>query len=461
MNPKPFLPLGILLVCTGCTMAPKFSRPPSTVPETWAKGDKSGGPAAADLPWREVFTDPGMRGVIELALGNNLDLRVAALNVDKAQAAYRIQRGELLPSVGVMGTSQNYRTPERMRDDGQAKITRQNSVNVGISSWEIDFFGRLRSLKDQALNQYLATEQATVATRISMVSSIAAAYLQYAADAENLSLAQSTMEAQKATYELMAKSRELGFTSELTLKQAQSQVDAARSDVARYRGLLAVDKNALDLLAGTIVPANLLPKSIDSVQQVKDVSAGLPSEVLLRRPDILMAEYQLKAANANIGAARAAFFPNVSLTAGIGSMSPDLANLFHAGTRAWTFTPSIVAPIFAGGSLRANLNMAKASRDIALAQYQKSIQVGFREVADGLALREALVEQVNAQRSLVEALDTAHKLSVARYQEGMDGYLAVLVAQRALYGAQQGFVATRTAQQANQITLYKTLGGRL
>ncbi|MBP1628955.1 MAG: multidrug transporter, partial [Holophagaceae bacterium] len=339
MNPKPILALGALLISTGCTLAPRFTRPPSAVPETWSKGDKSG-PVAADLQWRDFLTDPGMRAVVDLTLAHNLDLKVAVLNVEKTQAAYRIQRGELMPTLGMQGTSTNYRISEKQASSGEASIVRQNTAYVAGLSWELDFFGRIRSLKDQALNQYLATEQAQAATRIALVTTVAQAYLQYAADAENLNLAQSTLEAQKATYELVTKSYELGMASELTLRQSQSQVDSARADVARYRGLLALDQNALDLLAGTPVPPGMLPKGLGTLTELKDVSAGLPSEVLLRRPDILMAEYQLKAANANIGAARAAFFPNISLTAGVGSMSPEVSSLFHSGTRTWSFTPT-------------------------------------------------------------------------------------------------------------------------
>lgn len=462
MVTKPLLPLGMLLLCAGCTLTPRYTRPTAPVPVAWPDGVvKSDGPAAADIRWQDYFTDAGLRSVIQLALAHNRDLRVAALNVEKAQAMYRIQRSELLPGVGVMAEGQKYRLPEKMSEDGKATIKEQYSVNVGVLSWELDFFGRLRSLKHRALHQYLATEQARAAAQISLVAAVAQSYLAHAADCENLQLAQATFESQKAFHELIAKSRELGVASDLELKQAQSQMDSARGDVARFRGLVALDRNALDLLAGTRIPADLLHRDLEAGGELKDVSAGLPSEVLLRRPDILMAEHQLKAAYGNIGAARAAFFPRVSLTAGVGSMSPELSSLFDSGTRTWSFTPQIVAPIFAGGSLLANLKVAKVDRDIAVAQYEKAIQSAFREVGDGLVRRESLVEQLEAQRSLVEALDASHRLSMARYKEGLDGYLGVLVAQRALYGAQQGLVATRLACRANQVTLYKALGGQM
>ena len=461
MVPKLILALGMLL-CSGCTLAPKYTRPALPVPEAWPGGAaKPESPLAADTLWRDFFTDPGLRSVIELALASNRDLQIAALNVEKAQALYRIQRSELYPGVGVMASGDKYRLPEKMSSDGRASIKEQYSVNVGILSWELDFFGRLRSLKQQALNQYLATEQARAAAQTSLVAAVAQSYLLHAMDSENLHLAKATFESQKAAYELIAKSRELGIASDLELRQAQSQTDSARSDVAQFSSLVAQDRNALDLLAGTPVPEALLPEGLDAAGELKDVSPGLPSDVLLRRPDLLAAEFQLKAAYANIGAARAAFFPRVSLTAGAGSMSPELSGLFGSGTRTWSFAPQAVAPLFAGGSLWANLKVAKVDRDIAVAQYEKAIQSAFREVSDGLVRRQSLAEQLDAQRSLVAALDESHRLSTARYQAGLDGYLGVLVAQRTLYRAQQGLAATRMAYQANQITLYKSLGGQM
>ncbi len=462
MASRSCLSLATLLLATGCTLAPRFTRPPLPVPETWSSGGaRSDGPVAAELAWRDYFTEPALREVIAQALDHNRDLRISGLNVEKMQALYRIQRSELWPDAGVMGNGQKYRLPERMTKDGKVSYVEQYSVNIGVLSWELDFFGRLRSLKAKALGQYLATEQAHVAARTSLVAAVAQSWLALAADRENLKLAQSTLEAQTAFHAMIAKSRELGVASDLDLKQAQSQVDAARADVARFGGLVAQDRNALDLLVGTRVAEAQLPEALDAAGELRDLSSGLPSEVLLRRPDILLAEHQLRGANANIGAARAAFFPRLTLTAGAGSMSPDLSGLFESGTRTWSFTPQLVSPLFAGGALLANLRVARADRDIAVAQYEKAIQSAFREVSDGLIRRQALTDQVAAQQSLVEALDTAHRLSKARYQEGLDGYLGVLVAQRALYAAQQGLVATRLAHRVNQITLYKALGGRL
>ncbi len=462
MTAKTFLTLAALAAATGCTLAPRYTRPDAPVPGAWSGETQTPAASAQEGPqWQDHFDEPGLRSVIELALANSRDLRMAALNVERAQALYRIQRSELMPDAGVMGDGSRRRIPESMASDGKASITEQYSVQVGILSWELDLFGRLRSLKHRALKQYLATEQGRDAAQISLVAAVAQAYYTHAADQENLTLAQATFEAQKARYDLIAQSRAAGVASELELRQAESQMESARSEVARFRGLVAMDRNALDLLAGTRVPTDLLAQAVAPTEPLKDLEAGLPSEVLLRRPDIRSAEFQLQAANANIGAARAAFFPRITLTGGLGSMSPELSGLFESGTRTWSFAPQVTAPLFAGGSLWANLKVSKVDREIALAQYEKAIQSAFREVSDGLVRQTSLREQLEAQRALVASLEASHKLSELRYREGLDGYLGVLVSQRSLYGAQQGLVATRLAAQANRVVLFKALGGRL
>jgi multidrug efflux system outer membrane protein len=462
MTSKSIIPFASVLFFSACTMIPKYQRPKAPVPEA-LPGDaaKPGAVAVANLHWQDYFTNPGMQSVIKLALANNRDLRIAALNIEKMQATYGIQRAGLFPTIGVAASGERYWTPKNMSLTGKAKTTETDTLNFGVSSWELDFFGRVRSLSEQALNQYLATEQAQISAQISLVATIGQSYLTYAADYENLQLTQATFESQKSYFEMISKSRELGIASELDLRRAQSQMETARADVARYRGLVAVDQHALDVLVGTPVSADLLPKGFDSAGELKDVSAGLSSDVLLRRPDILTAEYQLKAANANIGAARAAFFPSISLTGGIGTMSPDLSGLFSWGQRSWNFTPQISVPIFSGGSLRASLKVSEINRDIAVIQYEQAIQTAFREVSDGLVRRASLLEQLEAQRSLLESLTATFSLSESRYKEGLDSYLGVLDAQRSLYSTQQGLVATRLASQSNQIVLFKALGGQM
>jgi multidrug efflux system outer membrane protein len=456
------IPLGGLLpaalLLSGCSLAPKYERPALPVTDSFqAAADTA--PAAKDVPWREYFTDSRLRSAIDLALANNRDLRVAALNVEKAQALYRIQRSELNPTIGVQATGERYRTPESLGENGKAKTSSIYTVGLGLASWELDLFGRLRSMKTRALEQYLATEEARRGAQTSLVAAVAGTWLSLAADEESLRLSQGTLEAQRSSYELILKSREAGVASDLDLRQAQSQVEMARASVAAYTGAAGVSRNALQLLVGAPVPDELLPERLVAATDPKGLSAGLPSDVLLRRPDILAAEHQLRGANANIGAARAAFFPRISLTAGFGTSSGDLSDLFGSGTKVWSFAPQIVSPLFASGSLFANLKVSKVDREIAVATYEKAIQTAFAEVNDALTLRTTLVAQREAQDALVTALEETWRLSDARYKAGIDGYLGVLVAQRTLFDAQRAQVGVRLAEQANLVTLYKVLGG--
>lgn len=460
---RKFLLLGMAACLCGCVRPAAYHRPAPPVPTAWPQSaaSQAGGPAApeaAAVKWQEFFTDRGLQSVIELALSNNRDLRMAALNVEKVQALYRIQRAQQYPGVNVAAEREFYRLPERMSPTGESRTVEQH-VNLGSASWELDLFGRVRSLKSRALEQYLATEEARTAAQIALVAAVANTYLAMGADRDNLRLAQETLDAQQASYELILRTRDAGMASDLDLRQAQSQVEAARVDIARYTGQVALDENALNLLVGTPVAANLLPSELGSDAALKDIAAGLPSEVLLRRPDILMAEHQLKAAYANIGAARAAFFPRISLTAGAGFMSGDLTDLYKFGNRTWSFAPQAILPIFDAGARKANLKVAQADRDMAIAEYEKAIQTAFREVSDSLTLRARLREQQNAQQALVDTLEATYRLSDARYKAGIDSYLSVLVAQRSLYGAQQALLGLRMARMGNLVTLYKVLGG--
>lgn len=450
--------VALMVVLSSCTMVPKYSRPEPPIPASWPDGGATAAPAAA-VQWQDMVADARLRSVIEMALANNRDLRVAALNVEKVQALHRIQRSELTLGIGVRANGEKYRLPEKVSDDGTATIAETYSVDLGTLEWELDLFGRVRSLSERALHQYLATEQARTAAQTSLVAATAGAYLTLAADRESLSLAQATVEAQQASVEIIQKSRDLGIASDLDLRQAQSQVEEARAAVAAFTGLEAVDRHALDLVVGAPVGDDLLPQGLNTIARLAEIAPGLPSELLLRRPDILAAEHQLMAANANIGAARAAFFPRITLTAGIGTMSPELDTLFGSGTRTWSFMPQIIAPLFASGSLRANLKVSRVDRDIAVAQYEKAIQTAFREVSDGLVLRRTLTQQREAQERLVAAFEETYRLSDARYKAGLDGYLGVLVAQRTLFAAQQALVNGRLAEQANVALLFKAMGG--
>ncbi len=460
-NKRRLVLMGLIIgLLAGCTLAPEYSRPTAPVPASWptgaAYGEEKAG-AAEKLPWRTLFFDSRMRQVIEAALNHNRDLRLAILNVDKARAYYGIQRSELWPSVNAVGIGSAARVPADLSSTGQAYTSERYDVNLGVSAWEIDFFGRIRSLKDKALEEYLATEQAQRGAQILIVSSTAQAYLMLAADREALKTATATLEAQEATYRLIRKQVDLGITSELDLKQAESQVEAARVDVAGRTRAVAQDENALTLLCGSPLTA-ALPADLNDVAPPGEVSAGLSSEILLQRPDVLAAEHQLKAANANIGAARAAFFPRISLTAAVGTASADLSGLFKDGSGIWSFAPKIALPIFDARTWSA-YDYTKAEREIAVAQYEKAIHVAFKEVADTLALRGTVERQIAAQQSLVDAVAETYRLSRVRYERGLDSYLAVLVAQRSLYVAQQGLTSLLLARLANRVTLYRVLGG--
>jgi outer membrane protein, multidrug efflux system len=466
MMKKRFSLLAITVVLlTGCSLAPKYTRPEAPVPASWPSGPaydnaqvSPGAPVSTELKWREFFTDERLRKVIETALKNNRDLRTAALNVERARAVYGIARADLLPTVNATGRGARQRVPADLSRSGNTETPEEYNVNLGISSWEIDFFGRIRSLKDKALEEYLATEQARHGAQLLLVSEVATAYLAFAADRETLKMAQSTQDTQQATYDLIRKRVDVGLSPELDLRQAQTRLDAARVDVALYSRLVAQDENALDLLVGSKVPAELLPDNLTLVSPAREISPGISSEVLLLRPDILQAENLLKAANANIGAARATLFPRISLTTSFGTTSTELSGLFRSGSESWNFAPQIVVPIFDARSWSA-LKVVKVEQEIAVAQYEKAIQTAFREVADALAVRGTVEDQLSAQQSLVEAVSETYRLSNARYAKGIDSFLGVLDAQRSLYAAQQGLIAVRLTRFANQVRLYAVMGG--
>ena len=460
MNKKRLLILMVLLA--GCTLAPKYDRPEAPVPKTWPSGpsyqDTKQAPQASQLPWRDFITDPRLREVVAVALANNRDLRVTGLNVEKAKAMFGINRASLLPIVNATGNWYQERVPADLSSSGKIYTAEKYSVNLGLAAWEIDFFGRIRSLKDAALEQYLATDEARRSAQILLVATVTQAYLALAADREALQLVASTLEAQEAAYNMIRKRHEVGMASELDLRRSQTQVETARGDVARYTQLVAQDENGLNLLVGSSVRPDLLPRDLSGVTLPRDISAGLSSDVLLGRPDVLAAEHFLKAANANIGAARASLFPRISLTTSFGTASADLSGLFKGGSNVWTFAPQIVMPIF-DPRLWYAYDVTKLEKEISVAQYEKSVQTAFREVADALAEKGTVSRRVTAQQSLVDAMAVVYRLSEMRYEKGIDSYLSVLDAQRSLYGAQQGLILLRLASVNNIVTLYKTLGG--
>ena len=462
------IPLGAFLCLNGCsTMTPKYVQPAAPVTAVWPSGPaykaevaKQSQKQLADIPWRDYFIDEQLRKLIALSLENNRDLRVAALNIERSRAQYQIQRSDLFPKVDATAAGAFQRISEDLSGAGRAVTADQYSVGLGVSSYELDLFGRVRSLKDQALEQYLSTEQARRSVQISLVSQVAGAWLALAADRERLQLAKETLTSQQSSYQLTRSRFEAGISSALDLHQAQTSVDTARVDIARFTTLVAQDENALNLVVGSKVEAELLPPALsETLTALKGLAPGLPSDVLLRRPDILQAENLLKGANANIGAARAAFFPRITLVSSVGFGSDDLAGLFKPGSFAWSFAPRISLPIFDGGSNRANLTVAEVDRNIAVTQYEMAIQTAFREVADALAQRGTIDDQLAAQQSLTDATSESYRLSQARYEKGVDSYLVVLDSQRSQYAAQQNLIAVRLARLTNLVTLYKTLGG--
>jgi NodT family efflux transporter outer membrane factor (OMF) lipoprotein len=482
-----------LLALAGCTsLAPDYARPMLPVPATLNGTNGPDGPEGTALTpetgpmgWQEFLQEPRLRELVALALQNNRDLRVAVLAIEKARAQYGVEQSNRFPAVGATAAGNRTRTADDLNTSGRSPTSSQYSAQLGFSSYEIDFFGRVKNLNEAALQEFLRTTENRRSVQLSLVAEVANAWLTLDADGRRLQLAQDTLRSRQKSYELTERSHALGAASGLTLAQAQTTVDTARADVAAFTSQVARDRNALALLAGAPVPAALLPDGANpgataSPAQAASASASvapapslatpaatllavpgdLPSSVLLNRPDVRAAEYTLRGAYASIGAARAAFFPSITLTASAGTASNALSGLFDGGNGTWSFAPQIRLPIFDAGRNRANLQIAETARDTALAQYDKAVQTAFREVADALAERATLAERLQAQQSLQAATLKALQLSQARYRLGADSYLPVLDAQRALYSAQQTLIGLALAEQANRITLYKVLGGR-
>jgi len=441
------------LLLAGCaSMAPSYQRPAAPVPAAFPAdaGTAASATPAAELEWTSFFADERLKRLIALALQNNRDLRVAVLNIEQARAQVDVRRADLWPTVNAgLGTSR--------QPNASGNLTRSWSAGLQVSAYELDLFGRVRSLGDVALAQYLATEEARKSVQISLVASVATTYLSLQADDELLRVTRQTLATREDSYRLTKLKFDNGATSALDLRQAESLLEAARVALAQQTRQRALDENALVLLLGQPLPADLPPAA--AITALPELPAGLPSEVLTRRPDVRQAEQQLIAANANIGAARAAFFPRISLTTSVGSASRELSGLFESGSFAWTYTAQLLQPIFDAGRNRANLAIASTGRDIAVAQYERAIQSAFREVADALAGRATLGEQLRAQTAQTQAEQARFELADLRYRNGASSYLDVLDAQRSLFTAQQALVQVQAQQVQNGVTLYRVLGG--
>lgn len=461
MNRKCVFTLGIGALLGGCTMMPKYERPAAPVSNTWPRGatETSTTNAASDIDWREFFDDPRLKDLIELALENNRDLRIAALRVEQARARYRIQRSDLFPSIQGEATMVRQKFSGAVTEFNGGSVLTTYSLDVG-AAYEVDLFGRVRSLKDEALERYFGTDEARKSVQISLISEVASQYLTLLHYREAKAIGQQTLEAVQASFDLNKHSFEAGVASELDLQTAAAQVQTARVSIANYAQLLAQAENAFVLLVGRPLPRNL-PSDRPFRQQrfLTDLPVGIPSETLQRRPDILAAEHTLKAANANIGAARAAFFPRILLTGSGGTASAKLTDLFTGPSMTWSFSPQIIVPIFNFGANKAELDISKIARKIEVANYEKAIQTAFREVADALAVRSIIDEKLQAQELLLGAQQKRYDLTNARYRQGVDNYVNVLLAQQDLYTAQQTLLQFQAAHLLNSVALYRSLGG--
>jgi multidrug efflux system outer membrane protein len=445
-------------------MIPKYERPAAPVaaqyPGTTESRKES---AASDIAWQNFFAEERLKKLIELALANNRDFRVAILNVEQSRAQYRITRSASFPTIDGSGS---YTRQYASATSGQGTtstgtgLSQQWSASLGTTAYEVDLFGRVRSLNRQALEKYLATDDARRSAQISVVAEVANQYFTLRQAEEQLQLARQTLQAVQESYDLNKATFDAGASNELDLRTAEGQVQTAKINVLTYERQIAQAENYLVLLVGQPLPSDLpAPQPFNATDILEEIPAGLPSDLLGRRPDILEAEHTLKAANANIGAARAAFFPTISLTASIGTTSTQLSQLFHSGTGVWSFSPQVTVPIFTGGQNTADLDAAKVSARIEVANYEKAIQTAFREVADALVANSSYASQIEEQGTLIDAQQRRFDLANTRYRQGEDTYLNVLSAQQDLYSAQQGLLEAQFNKLASQISLYTALGG--
>ena len=468
----------VIAALSACTMEPHYSRPAAPVAPTW-NGNAAGAADktdVADLGWRQFFPDPVLQRLIVLALANNRDLRVAVLNVQATQAQYRIQRADLFPTVSATGLEEVEKYPAGVLGGTTGGAStgsggtgtpvpggttfRFFEVGVGFTSYELDLFGKIRSLNHAALEQYFASAETRRSSQLTLVAEVASAYLAILADETILKVTRETLDSQTTSYDLTKKSLDAGTTTAVALRQAAQTVDTARANLAEYTRQAEQDRNALMVLIGVPIPEDIVfSTDINAQTMSADLPVGVPSEVLARRPDVLAAEHQLVSANADIGAARAAFFPSITLTGNYGTASTQLSGLFKKGSSAWTFSPQISVPIFAGGANVANLDLSKIEKNVYIAQYEKALQTAFREVDDALAARGTLDDQLAAQRALLDDSSEAYRLADMRFRNGIDSFLPVLDAQRALYSAQQAVVSLELQRLQNMATLYKALGG--
>jgi multidrug efflux system outer membrane protein len=454
------------LLLSACSLAPTYERPATPVANTWPAAvapqvSQADAVSLHDVRWQDFVQDEHLKQLITMALEHNRDLRVAVLNIDRARSLYQVQAADRLPTINAGLSGARQRVPDQLAPGGNGGVSSSYTAGFGVTAFEVDLFGRVRNLSQAALERFAATEEAQRAQQISLVAEVAATYEAILADDSLLALSRQTLASRTESHERQIQLREQGATSEFDLRQSESLLEAAKIAVAQNTRQRELDENALTVLVGRSLPAELLPvRGVHWNSKVMaDLPAGLPSDLIAARPDIRRQEALLRSSNANIGVARAAFFPRITLTGAFGSSSNELSGLFEAGTRAWSFMPQISLPIFDGGRNRANLGVAKADRDIAVAQYDKTIQVAFREVADALAGRATLTEELRAVKAQEGAEQVRYDLAKLRYEGGQSSYLEYLDAQRSLFSAQQQTIRTGLAEIQNRINLYKALGG--
>jgi len=464
MNKSALLMICVLSLTSCATNTPNSVKADSTIPTQWPKGDSysvySQGVLASEMPWAAFVLDEKIRKIIELGLANNRDIRITLANIESARAKYKIQNAAILPTIeaGVSATRGRSAAVSPNGDISTSNV-KSYSATVGMSAYEVDLFGKVRSLSQVALETYLATEDAHRAAKISLISELTSAYQTLAADISQLQLAKNTMDSAQSSMLIIQKRLEIGVATRLEFRQAETVYQTARADVANYTTLVAQARNAVELLAGMPVPDGLIPEGLpNEAIWFADISAGLDSSVLLSRPDVSQAEHQLKSADANISAARAAFFPSLKLTASTGLASAELLSLF-SGAGVWSIIPSLTVPIFDNGNNQANLDAAKAQQKVYLSTYELTLQTAFKEVADALARKGTIKEQLTAQQKLVEAASDSYMIANERYKKGVASYLDALDAQRTLYEAQKALIAVKLVEYENQQTLYRVLGG--
>ncbi|MGJ3439452.1 efflux transporter outer membrane subunit [Pseudomonas sp. Je.1.5.c] len=458
---RELLLLSLVAALGGCSLIPQYEKPALPVPVVWPEGDAYKSPAGGNaslMGWQTFFKDQDLHRLIDVALDNNRDLRKAALNVAAYRAQYQIQRSEIVPEIGIDGKTGRSRVPADLSPTNRHMTSGDNSVGIGLTSYELDVWGRIRSLSASALETYLASEETERSVLIGLVADVSTAYLTWQTDNQLLAVTRDTLTNYSHNLDLIEESSSVGTASDLDVRQARTLVDSARGQVQVYKRQVAQDRNALRLLIGADIPSDLRMKELEG-QILAPLPVGLPSDLLQQRPDIRAAEHALQAANANVGAARAAFFPSVTLTANAGTASNQLSGLFDNGSESWSFVPQIHVPIFTGGRLKASLDYAKIQKDINVTNYEQAIQVAFREVSDGLAATGTWGEQMQSQRDLVQSTDEYTQMAQQRYDEGVDNYLTLLDAQRQQLSARQKLLTDHLEQLIAQIQMYKALGG--